>query len=155
MKEVKEQSLRNPDVKPTIEVISKILGEANNPYLFFISKLEDHGITLEWNYYNDGKAWLGKGVHKWTGARGGSKETTIIWLSIWNGFFKVTIYVPENKREEILELSLDNKIKLMISESKQMGKIKFFPICFDLCTDELFESIFILCEYKISIIDHR
>jgi hypothetical protein len=90
-------------------------------------------ITVEWRYYNDGKAWLAKGLYKWTGARGGQKENTVFWLSIWDSFFKVTIYFPEKNREEVLRLPLDNKVKLMMADSKQMGKLRSFPLVFDLC----------------------
>ena len=91
-----EQLLRNPDIAPSSYVIAKALGEANNAYIKFINELANHGIQLEWRYYNDVKAWLAKGLYKWTGVRGGQKENTVFWLSIWDSFFKVTIYFPEN-----------------------------------------------------------
>ena len=129
----KEQTLRNPDIEPSSEVIAKALGDANNAYIKFINELASHDIQLEWRYYNDGKAWLAKGLYKWTGARGGQKEITVFWLSIWDSFFKVTIYFPEKNREEVLRLPLDNKVKLMMADSKQMGKLRSFPLVFDLC----------------------
>ncbi|MDD4496494.1 MAG: DUF3788 family protein [Eubacteriales bacterium] len=88
-----EQMLRNSDIQPSSDVIAKALGESNNTYIKFINELSSHDIHLEWRYYNDGKAWLAKGLYKWTGIRGGQNETTVFWLSIWDSFFKVTIYV--------------------------------------------------------------
>ena len=103
---------------------------------------------MEWRYYNDGKAWLAKGLFKWTGVRGDQNEKTVFWLSIWDGFFKVYIYVPEKARADVLSLPLDNEIKRKIAASEQMGKLKFFPIVFDLCSDEMLEAVFLIADNK-------
>lgn len=146
-----EQMLRNPDIAPSSDVIAKALGEANNAYIKFINEIASHDIQIDWRYYNDGKAWLAKGLFKWRGVRGGQNETIIFWLSIWDGFFKVTIYIPEKARAEVLSLPLDSEVKLMISDSQQMGKLKYFPIVFDLCSDEIFEAVFLLADFRKSI----
>lgn len=151
MKLIKKQLLRNPDIQPTNDVVAKALGEANNVYMKFVNELASHDVQLEWRYYNDGKVWLAKGLYKWTGVRGGQNESTVFWLSIWEGFFKVTIYVPEKARADISSLPLDNKVKLMIADSKQMGKLKYFPLVFDMCSNEMFEAIFSLADYRKSI----
>ena len=146
-----EQMLRNPDIAPSSDVIAKALGEANNAYIKFINEIASHDIQIDWRYYNDGKAWLAKGLFKWRGVRGGQNETTIFRLSIWDGFFKVTIYIPEKARAEVLSLPLDSEVKLRISDSQQMGKLKYFPIVFDLCSDEIFEAVFLLADFRKSI----
>ena len=65
---------------------------------------------------------------------------TVFWLSIWEGFFKVTIYIPEKARADIFSLPLDDEVKQMIADSKQMGeKLKYFPLVFELHSDEMFE----------------
>lgn len=146
-----EQLLRNPDIEPSRDIIANALGESSNAYIEFINKLSKHDIDLEWRYYNDGKAWLAKGLFKWTGVRGGQKEKTIFWISIWDGFFKVTIYIPEKSRADLFNLPIDDEVKLMISASQQMGKLKYFPIVFDLYSDEMFEVVFLLADFKKSI----
>ncbi len=151
MENAKEQSLRNPDIYPSSDVIAKALGKANNAYIKFINELANHDVQLVWRYYNDGKAWLAKGLYKWQGIRGGQKETTVFWLSIWDGFFKVTIYVPEKDRTDLYSLPHNNEVKLMIENSKQMGKLKHFPIVFNLCSDEAFETVFSLVDFKKAI----
>jgi hypothetical protein len=60
----------------------------------------------------------------------------------------VTIYVPEKNCTDVLSLPLDNEVKLMIADSQQMGKLKYFPIVFDLCSDEMFEAIFLLVDFR-------
>jgi len=79
-----KQMLRDPDIQPTNYAIAKALGDSNNAYIKFINEIASHDILLEWRYYNDGKAWLAKGLFKWTGVRGGQNEKTVFWLSIWD-----------------------------------------------------------------------
>ena len=102
MKSNAEQMLRNHDIEPSSDVIAKALRESNNTYIKFINELTSHDIHLEWRYYNDGKAWLAKGLFKWKGVRGGQNEKTVFWLSVWDGFFKVTIYLPEKVQADVL-----------------------------------------------------
>ncbi len=151
MKTTKEQLLRNPDIQPSSDVIAKALKEADNTYIKFINELIKHNIEIEWRYYTDGKAWLAKGLYKWKGVRGVLKETTVFWLSVWDGFFKLTIFIPEKNREDALNLPLSDDINKMISESKQMGKLKFFPVVFDLYSDEMLPSVFTLLDFRKNI----
>lgn len=148
MKTNTEQMLRNPDIQPSSDVIEKALGESYSAYIKFINELASLEIQLEWRYYTDGMAWLAKGRYKWTGVRGGQHETTVFWLSIWDSFFKVTIYVPEKARADVLSLPLDNEVKLAIAASHQMGKLKYFPIVFDLSSEERFESVLLLADFR-------
>ena len=143
-----QQWLRNPDVPPTNENIAQGLGTANNAYVKFISTLKSHGIQIEWRYYTDGNAWLGKGLYQRTGVRGGTTEITAFWLSIWDGFFRVTIFVPEKVRADALSLPLDDETRQMIVDSKQMGKLKFFPLVFNLHSDVLFDAVFALIDFR-------
>ncbi len=151
METKKEQLLRNPEIEPSGDVIAKALGESNDSYKKFVNELASHDIQLEWRYYTDGKAWLAKGLFKWTGARGGKNEKTVFWLSIWDGFFKVTIYVPEKARADALRLPLENKVKQAIADSPQMGKLKYFPIVFELYSDEMLQTVFLLADFRKSI----
>jgi hypothetical protein len=143
-----QQLLRDSSIEPTKEVIAEGLGAANGAYTKFIEGLENYDIQMNWRYYNDGKAWLGKGLYKWTTIRGTQKETTAFWLSIWEGFFKISLFIPEKVRADALNLMLTDEIKEMIANSKQMGKLKFFPLIFDLSSDELFNEIYTLVNFR-------
>jgi len=152
MQQKSQQLLRDSTIEPTAQVLEKALGNANEAYVNFVRELVSQDITIEWRYYTDGKAWLAKGVHRWIGTRGGQKEITVFWLSIWEGFFKLSIYFPVKCREEILQLPLPLEVIQMIKDSKQMGsKLKFFPIVFDLYSENLFESIFCMFDFKKKI----
>ena len=39
----------------------------------------------------------------------------------------------------------------MIAASQQMGKLKYFPLVFDLHSDEMFEAVFLLVDFRKSI----
>ena len=152
MKSNYKQLLRNPDIQPTSDIIAEALQDANDSYIRFLNELANQDIDLEWRYYTDGKAWLGKGLYKWLGVRGGQKVTTVFWLSIWEAFFKITIYIPEKARDDLFSLPLNNTVKQMINDSKQMGnRLKFFPLVFELNSNELFEQIHILFDFKKSL----
>ena len=143
-----QQLLRDSNIEPSKEIIAEGLGSVNIVYTRFMEELKNHDIQVEWRYYNDGKAWLGKGLHKWITVRGTQKEVTAFWLSVWDGFFKLTLYIPEKYRTEALNLPLSDEIKKMVEESKQIGKLKFFPLIFDLHSDELFEEILIFIDFR-------
>ncbi len=144
----KVQLLRNPDIQPTADVIENALGTANTAFRSFTDALDSHSIQLEWRYYTDGKAWLAKGLYRWTGVRGGKKEATVFWLSVWDGFFRVTVYLPEEHRADISNLQVDETVKTMAKNVKQMGKMKTFPLVFNLSSDELYESVFAVVDFK-------
>lgn len=143
------QLLRNPDIEPTETILSESLNDAYLSYQQFQNLLNQSDIDFVWRYYPDGKAWLAKGIYRWIGKRGSNKELTLFWCSIWNGFFKVVIYIPEDRRNDVLSLSIDNNLKIMISELKRMGEtFRTLPIVFDIKSNELFDSIFKIIEYK-------
>ena len=147
-----QQLLRDPGIQLTDAVFAEALGPANSAYRAFLGELPNHDIQLEWRYYTDGKAWLGKGIYRWKGARGGQKEMTVFWMSIWEGFFKVSIFFPEASRTELLALPFGEEMKLKIANSRQMGKtLKFFPLVFDLCSEEWFEAVFAIADCKKSM----
>lgn len=143
------QLFRDPDTEPTGDVLAQALAEANNAYVKFVSELENRNIELVWRYYTDGKSWLAKGLYQWTGVRGGKKEMTVFWLSIWDGFFKVSIFVPEKCREDISRLPLTEEVKQMIADAKQMGnQLRYFPLVFEIRSDEMFSVLFELMDFK-------
>jgi hypothetical protein len=63
----------------------------------------------------------------------------------------VTFYVPEKSRADIYNLQLGDDVNLMVADSNQMGKLKYFPITFDLDSDEMLKTVFLLADFKKSI----
>ena len=147
-----QQLLRDPEIQPTSEIIAEGLGAANEAYIKFVRELERYDITLmDWRFYNDGKAWLSKGEHKWITPRGIEKLKPIFWLSIWNEFFRVSFFFGSDIREELLQLSISQSTKELINNAKPMGKtMKFLPIVFDISDEAQLSDIYILSEFRKS-----
>ena len=146
-----QQLLRDPSIEPTSAVIADGLGAAFCAYEKFLDGLKTHDVQIDWRYYNDGKTWLGKALYKWTTVRGTNKEMTVFWLSIWDGFFKICFYIPEKVRADALDLLLNDETKNLIDSAKQMGKLKFFPVVFELYSTELFDEVFTLVDFRKTI----
>ena len=146
-----QQLLRDPGIEPTGSVIADALGASYSAYMQFIEALNKHDVHIEWRYYNDGKAWLGKGLFQWTTSRGTQKEMTVFWLSVWDGFFRVSLFIPEKAREDLRLLPLSGAVREMVDNAKQMGKLKFFPLLLDLHSDELFDDVFTIISFKKTI----
>ncbi len=149
MKDDNFQLLRNPNIEPTDSVLNDSLKDAYPSYLLFLNLLKQIDVDLVWRYYTDGKAWLAKGIYRWTGKKGSDKEMSVFWCSIWNGFFKIVIYIPEDKREDIQNLQIDDNLKIKIREIKRMGEtFRTLPIVFDIHSNEELESILKIIVYK-------
>ena len=145
-----QQLLRDPDVRPTSEIIAEGLGAACKTYAKFIIELEHCDITLmDWRFYNDGKAWLSKGEYKWTTPRGANKVKPIFWLSIWSGFFKVSFFFGADYKEELLQLSISQNAKNLIRDAKPRGKtMRFLPIIFNVTNETQLDDLYVLSDFR-------
>ena len=145
-----QQLLRNPEIRPTSEIIAEGLGETYKTYAIFIKELERYDITLlDWRFYNDGKAWLSKGEYKWTTPRGANKVKPIFWLSVWNGFFRVSFFFGADLQEELSKLPISQNAKELICDAKPMGKtMRFVPVIFDVANEAQLSDLYILSEFR-------
>ena len=145
-----QQLLRDPDILPTNEVIAEGLGAAYETYTKFIDELEQIGITLmDWRYYNDGKAWLSKGEYKWTTPRGANKVKPIFWLSIWEGFFKISFFFSASVGAELQNLPISQETKELIENAKPMGKtMRFMPVVIDVKTDRQLNDVYTMAQFR-------
>ena len=146
----KEQLLRDSNIVPNKDVIKQCLNASNDTYIKFIEELKNIDISLmEWRYYNDGKSWLSKGEYKWTTSRGTNKVKPIFWLSIWNGFFKLSFYFSNGMQEELLKIPLSKETKYLINDSNPMGKtMRFIPIVLEINDDRQLKDVVLLANYK-------
>ena len=145
-----QQLLRNPEIQPTSEIIAEGLHAAYKAYTKFVKGLERYDITLmDWRFYNDGKAWLSKGEYKWITQRGANKVKPIFWLSIWDGFFKVSFFLGSDIREKLLQLPISQSAKELIMDAKPMGKtMRFLPIVFNVSNETQLGDLYILSEFR-------
>ena len=131
--------LNDANTYPTDTILASILGDSGEAYQAFVSTLPEYQIELEWRFYNDGKSWLGKAC---------SKKKTVFWLSIWQGFFKVSFYFTEKTRPGILSLSIADEIKTRITNEPVKGKLVSLVI--DVSETAHLKDVFALISYKQS-----
>ena len=124
---------------PNNEVLAKYLGKTKAIWDEFITHISSSFSTMspEWKYYNDGKAWLCKLVHK---------KKTVCWISIWDQYFKVTFYFTEKNDKDINRLKIDPVWKNRYKSNKSIGKIK--PLTVEVKTKKTLAGIYELISYK-------
>lgn len=134
--------LRNAEIYPSEDVLKDALGEVYGVLESFFKTITDneYGLTIEWRYYNDGKAWLGKVQHK---------KKTILWLSVWEGFFKVSFYFTEKHLETIVALDIAESIKEDFCKAKPVGRL--IPMIIDIKTDNQLKDLLTVVRFKKSL----
>ena len=132
-----EQLLRDPNIQPTDEVLTAAMGASYTAWQTLMEKLADLGIALEWRYYNDGKSWLGKCVYK---------KKTVFWASVWDGFFKTTLYFTEKTRAGIQDLPIDESIKAAIANGTPIGRL--IPLLLEVRDERQLPDVVALIDYK-------
>jgi len=142
--------LRDPRIELTDEVLKEVLGVRYGAYAQLVEGLKKLDIIPLWQYYRDGTSWMGKGPYVWTGPRGGQREYNTLWMSVWDGFLRITVYFRETERHEVLALDLSDETRKLIDEGKKMGKMNTFPICFRIYGDTLPPDVLTLIEFKKS-----
>ena len=135
--------LRDPEVFPSDRVLKNVLGDS--VYSVLASFFEtitgaEYGLNIEWRYYNDGKAWLGKVTHK---------KKTILWLSVWDGFFKTSFYFTEKHLESITALPVSERKKEEFAAMKPIGKL--IPMTFDISEKEQLDELLTVVRFKKSL----
>jgi len=109
--------LSDKAVIPTDDYIFSLIGENKIHWLRIMNYVSEEykGASGSWNYYNDGKQWLFKMVHK---------KKTIFWAAIMNDTFRITFYFGD-KAEPIIENSdLPPTIKEGFRTAKKYGLIR-------------------------------
>ena len=96
--------LIDKNVYPDDDVLTRYLGKAKSVWDAFMDLLKTDypSVSTEWRYYNDGKSWLCKTTQK---------KKTLCWISVWEGFYKVTFYFDNKAEESIRNSSIKDKLK--------------------------------------------
>ena len=133
-----QQLLRDPEQKPDDTLFRSILA----PTLFrvmemILRSLADAGIDLEWRYYKDGNAWLGKATYR---------KKTVVWISLWENLVKAGFYFTQKTRPEVLDLPLSPGIKTLFAEAKPVGKL--IPLILDIKDETSLPDFITLINHK-------
>jgi len=78
-------------------------------------------LAQAWRYYADGKSWLLKVTRK---------STTVFWLSVEKGSFRVAFYFPGRLTTALLESDLSPERKAEIRSTAPDGKLRRVGIAF-------------------------
>ena len=138
-----QMQLRDPEVIPSEMVLQRALGDSVYTLLaaFFETITgREFGMEIEWRYYNDGKAWLGKVVHK---------KKTILWLSVWDGYFQTSFYFTEKHLEAIAALDISDAKKDEFAAMKPIGKL--IPMTFNVSEKEQLDELLTVVRFKKSL----
>ena len=92
------QLLLDEAIYPSEDIMQAVLGGVYPAYQSFCELLAAEQVAMEWRYYKDSKSWLGKCQHK---------KKTVFWLSVWEGFFRVTFFFTQAAYEGVRDLPFD------------------------------------------------
>ena len=136
---MEEQLLKDPDTFPTAEVLEKALKKKYAVLREFLNTAESKEFKLkpEWRYYKDGKAWLCKISFK---------KKTVVWLSVWSGYFKLGFYFTEKSGGGIPDLKIDESIKKDYLTHAPIGKLK--PLVIDMEKKSQLSDLYTILQYK-------
>ncbi|MBP7506725.1 MAG: DUF3788 family protein [Prolixibacteraceae bacterium] len=132
-------SLKDPNILPTKEVLNEKMGSSYDAYVKLIDALagEEFGIVPEWRYYNDGKSWLAKHLYK---------KKNMFWLSVWNNYFKVSFYFTDKNILGVDSLTIDEKIKESLEKPQSIGKL--LPLTIDVYDESQVDDLLQIIRYK-------
>ena len=139
METINTVELRDENTFPDEQVLKSVLGDGYAAYCELIKLFDDNGMTHEWRFYRDGKAWLCK-VQK--------KKRTIVWMSAWKDFMKATIYVHDKDMEGVYNLDISEEHKERFRALKKMGKST--ACIFEIRSTGVLEDFAKVMQYKIA-----
>jgi hypothetical protein len=136
------QLLRDQHTFPSTEVLKNALKDSYEVYEELIQTITNtqYGLTIEWNYYKDGKAWLCKVQYK---------KKTIFWLSVWDEFFKTGFYFTKKNSSGVVALDIKKSLKEKLISNKSIGKL--IPLTIDLNKKAQLKDVLTIIEYKKSL----
>jgi hypothetical protein len=134
--------LSDKSVIPTDDFIFSVIGERKVHWIRIMKYLSENypDASGSWNYYNDGKQWLFKFVHK---------KKTVFWAALLTGAFRITFYLG-NKADSIIENSdLPVSIKEEFKSAKRYGQIR--PVTFIVRDDADVDNVLKMIVLKSNI----
>lgn len=135
------QLLGDPAQEPGDRLFREILSEQlYQTYEELLKILSEMGLSHEWRWYNDGKAWLCKITQK---------KKTVAWLSLWENTFKTSFYFTEKTGDGIKNLDIDNRLKSSFAQNKSIGKL--IPLTLEIDNKPKLEDFRKIAEYKMTL----
>lgn len=134
--------MNNKDEFPDDKILLKVLDKSKVLWDEWVTTLsvDFPSASVEWNYYKDGGAWLGKLVQK---------KKTVCWISVWDKFFKISFYFTEKNDKDIKNLKIDQRLKDDYFSHTPVGKLK--PLIVEVKTKKTLNDVRELIRYKTSL----
>lgn len=139
MEQINNVELRDELIFPDDAVLARVLGPAFSNYQRLLALFERRGLTYDWRYYTDGKAWLCKVQ---------LKTRTIAWMSAWPFFMQTTFYFPEKYSDGVFVLPIREETKAIFRNAKKVGKS--MPCTFDIAEATDLAEVDAVAAYKIA-----
>ncbi len=98
---------------------------------------DEFGLVVAWQFYRDG-GWLAKLL------RG---KKTLAWLTIWEGFPRMTFYFPGRHREPLTGLDIPAELAAMIERAPMSGAT--LPVSLELHSATDVAAALTILRYKI------
>lgn len=89
---------------PDDDLLRKALGATFAGYAAVRDALAVKGCRIEWRYYRDGRAWMGKLL---------KGQRNLGWVHVYPGFFTITCYFSPKHRDAVLAAPLPESLKLL------------------------------------------
>lgn len=133
--------MKDPEIYPDEKVLRAELGRAYPAYESWCKAVKGPDLQLqaEWRYYRDG-GWLCKITRK---------KTTVCWLSVASGAFRVGFYFNAKTCGGIPNLPIDTEKKQAFAEAKAVGKLQ--PLSFEISSEEALSDAIVVAQYKVSV----
>jgi hypothetical protein len=109
--------LNDKNIIPTDELVFSVIGDRRvlwQRILQYTSGIHSD-VTGTWNYYNDGKQWLYKMMHK---------KKTIFWAGLVDDTLRVTFWFSDKAEPVIEESQLPPSLKDEFRNAKKYGLVR-------------------------------
>lgn len=130
-------ALTDKEQYPDESILAQILQQFFPLYQEVVQQLQEKGIEITWQYYNDGKAWLGKLI--W-------KKKNLGWLHVYHSAFKITVYFTEKYRTGVMDLDIPQDIKDTFQKATPSGKL--IPLTLPIEQEQDVTYLLLLTDYK-------
>lgn len=134
---MKSLALTDKNQQPDDGLLEQVLQQKFTLYQQLRQQLWESEIEIMWNYYNDGKAWLGKLM--W-------RKKNLGWVHVYDQAFRIVVFFTEKYKQGVLELDIPQDIKECFQQTPPSGKLIPLPISVE-CDKDL-AIVRRLMEYK-------
>jgi hypothetical protein len=117
MAETEKPVLSNKEIFPDDEYVFPLIGNRKIQWINLMNYISEthNDFSGSWKYYNDGKQWLFKMVHK---------KNTIFWLGVLSDTFRISFWFGDKAIPLIEGSDLPQSIKDDFRTAKKYGAIR-------------------------------